>query len=262
MGLPPRPGARRQGLRPGEARPDERDPRPLVVGADRSSAARPRTRATPRSSPTTAPTSRRTEYLEPLLRRRDLLDLLDDRTPGRLRPRPVHLPGRTATATSGCINGEKWFASNYPFAEFLIVMVITNPDVPVYKGSSMILVPKRHRRAGDRARRRPGRRAHRRRATTATCASPTAGCRPRTCSATRARASRSPRPGSGGGRVHHGMRSVGVAQRALDMMCERALSRRDEGLADRREAGHPALGRRLVDPDPAVPAPGAAHAPG
>jgi acyl-CoA dehydrogenase len=30
----------------------------------------------------------------------------------------------------------------------------------------------------------------------------------------------------GGGRVHHAMRTVGVAQRALDMLCERALSRR------------------------------------
>ena len=34
------------------------------------------------------------------------------------------------------INGEKWFASNYPRAEFLIVMLITNPDVSVYRGSS------------------------------------------------------------------------------------------------------------------------------
>ena len=38
------------------------------------------------------------------------------------------------------INGEKWFASNFRFATFAIVMVITDPDVPVYRGSSMILV--------------------------------------------------------------------------------------------------------------------------
>ncbi|MCW2721461.1 acyl-CoA dehydrogenase family protein, partial [Pseudonocardia sp.] len=38
----------------------------------------------------------------------------------------------------------------------------------------------------------------------------------------------------GGGRVHHAMRTVGLAQQALDMMAERALSRRTRGrvLAD------------------------------
>src|SRR6266545_8357018 len=29
----------------------------------------------------------------------------------------------------------------------------------------------------------------------------------------------------GGGRIHHAMRTVAVCQKALDMMCERALSR-------------------------------------
>ena len=33
----------------------------------------------------------------------------------------------------------------------------------------------------------------------------------------------------GGGRVHHSMRAVGTAQWAMDMMCERALSRRAQG---------------------------------
>jgi len=40
----------------------------------------------------------------------------------------------------------------------------------------------------------------------------------------------------GGGRVHHAMRTVGVCQKALDMMCERALSRETKGslLADKQ----------------------------
>ena len=33
----------------------------------------------------------------------------------------------------------------------------------------------------------------------------------------------------GGGRIHHAMRTIGLAQRALDMMCERALSRETQG---------------------------------
>ena len=31
------------------------------------------------------------------------------------------------------INGEKWFASNFKYARFMIVMLITNPDVSVYR---------------------------------------------------------------------------------------------------------------------------------
>jgi acyl-CoA dehydrogenase len=40
----------------------------------------------------------------------------------------------------------------------------------------------------------------------------------------------------GGGRIHHAMRTIGLAQRALDMMCERALSRETQGsiLADKQ----------------------------
>ena len=40
----------------------------------------------------------------------------------------------------------------------------------------------------------------------------------------------------GGGRVHHAMRSVGLAGKALDMMCERVLSRQTQGslLADKQ----------------------------
>ena len=39
------------------------------------------------------------------------------------------------------INGTKWFTSNGSAADFLIVMVVTNPDVHPYQGCSMIVVP-------------------------------------------------------------------------------------------------------------------------
>ena len=40
----------------------------------------------------------------------------------------------------------------------------------------------------------------------------------------------------GGGRIHHAMRTIGLAQKAFDMMCERALSRETQGslLADKQ----------------------------
>jgi acyl-CoA dehydrogenase len=40
----------------------------------------------------------------------------------------------------------------------------------------------------------------------------------------------------GGGRIHHAMRTIGLAGKALDMMCERALSRQTQGsrLADKQ----------------------------
>lgn len=40
----------------------------------------------------------------------------------------------------------------------------------------------------------------------------------------------------GGGRIHHAMRTIGLAQKAIDMMCERALSRETAGsrLADKQ----------------------------
>src|SRR5437763_8726523 len=40
----------------------------------------------------------------------------------------------------------------------------------------------------------------------------------------------------GGGRIHHAMRTVGMCQKAFDMMCERALSRETQGslLADKQ----------------------------
>jgi acyl-CoA dehydrogenase len=51
---------------------------------------------------------------------------------------------RTSAVLDGeeyVINGHKWFTSNASVSNFLIVMVVTNPDVHPYKGCSMIIVP-------------------------------------------------------------------------------------------------------------------------
>ena len=137
------------------------------------------------------------------------------------------------------LNGEKWFASNFPHAEFLIVMVITNPDVPVYKGSSMMLVPKDTpgmevvrlvglpgEPIGE------GMHAYLRFNDARIPADSLMGDEGAGFKIAQTRL--------GGGRVHHAMRSVGVAQRAFDMMCERALSRHTKGslLAQKQSVEH------------------------
>ena len=63
----------------------------------------------------------------------------------------------------------------------------------------------------------------------------------------------------GGGRIHHAMRTIGMCQRAFDMMCERALSREVSGWPAGREAVRAGLHRRLLRPAPAVPALRAQH---
>ncbi len=132
------------------------------------------------------------------------------------------------------INGHKWFTSGGSGADFLIAMVVTNPDVHPYQGSSMIVVPTdtpgleivrdvpnmHHPYPGQFARHPMGH------------------------SEVIYRDVRVPaenligNPGDGfvlaqkrlgPGRIHHAMRWIGQSQRALDMMCERALSRYAHG---------------------------------
>ena len=137
------------------------------------------------------------------------------------------------------INGEKWFASNYPRAEFLIVMLITNPDVSVYRGSSMMLVP--HDAPGLELVRNVGvggeRRGHGGHSYLRfnECRVPIENLMGEEGAGFKIAQTR-----LGGGRVHHAMRSVGTAKKAFDMMCERALSRETKGslLAEKQAVQH------------------------
>src|SRR4051812_37408672 len=133
------------------------------------------------------------------------------------------------------IDGEKWFASNYPYAAFVIAMVITNPDVPVHKGSSMFIIP-----AGT-----PGMEMVR--------GSGMSGepigegmhgyLRFTDCRVPAENLLGEPGTGFaiaqtrlGGGRLHHAMRTVGQCKRAVEMMTERIASRTTRGgpLADQQ----------------------------
>jgi acyl-CoA dehydrogenase len=135
------------------------------------------------------------------------------------------------------IDGEKWFTSNARFAEFIIVMAVTDTEARPHERMSMFVVPTET--PGIEIKRNVATMAERddlgegthayirynqvRVPTDALLGGPGEGFR-----VAQARL--------GGGRVHHAMRTVGKCRRALDMMCERALSRRtqDERLADKQ----------------------------
>jgi acyl-CoA dehydrogenase len=133
------------------------------------------------------------------------------------------------------INGRKFFSSNANTAAFLIVMVVTNPDVSAYQGMSMFLVPTdtpgvviernvglygepegegNHALIHYQDARVPG--------------DALLGGEGQAFAIAQTRL--------GGGRIHHAMRTIGLAGKALDAMCERALSRSTQGsrLADKQ----------------------------
>lgn len=122
------------------------------------------------------------------------------------------------------IHGEKFFSSNMRYADFAIVMVITNPDVPVYQGASMFLVPTdapgleilRHTGVG-REPEGTGNHPHVRYNGVRVPGDALLGGE--------GQAFRIAQTRLGGGRLHHAMRTVGAAQKCFDMMLERAVSR-------------------------------------
>ena len=126
------------------------------------------------------------------------------------------------------IDGEKWFSSNLRYAEFAIVMAVTDPDVPVYQGTSMFLVPTSTpgvniiRNVGLGAENEgEGSHAYVRYDHVRVPAENLLGGEGQAFVIAQTRL--------GGGRVHHAMRTIGTCQRAFDMMCQRALSRVTQG---------------------------------
>ena len=128
------------------------------------------------------------------------------------------------------IEGEKWFSSNARYAAFLIVMVVTNPENPPHSRMSMLIVPTdtpgvefiRHSQTmGDSHGQDDGIHAYIRYNQVRVPLDAMLGGPGEGFKVAQARL--------GGGRVHHAMRTVGKCQRAIDMMLERAVSRRTQG---------------------------------
>lgn len=164
-------------------------------------------------------------YLEPLLDNRIVSCFSMTEPQGGADP----LVFKTSAVPDGdewVISGEKWFSSNARFAEFLIVMAVTDPDASPYRRMSMFIVP----------RQTPGveiirnlsffgepeaTHAYMRYNDVRVPAENMLGGRGDAFVVAQVRL--------GGGRLHHAMRTIAQAKRALEMMCERALSRETKG---------------------------------
>jgi acyl-CoA dehydrogenase len=126
------------------------------------------------------------------------------------------------------INGRKYFSSNASTASFLIVMVVTNPEISPYQGMSMFLVPtdtpgvKIERNVGLWG--EPINQGHHALIHYDNVRVPDSALLGGEGQAFAIAQTR-----LGGGRIHHAMRTIGQSQRAIDMMCERALSREVSG---------------------------------
>ncbi len=133
------------------------------------------------------------------------------------------------------IDGEKWFSSSLRWAKFVIVMVVTNPDVPIYQGASMFLVPTDTPgleiiRNTGMAYEPPGHGGH------AYVRYNKVRVPKENLLGGAGQAFKIAQTRLGGGRLHHAMRTVGAVARLLDMMAERAISRETKGsrLADKQ----------------------------
>ena len=126
------------------------------------------------------------------------------------------------------INGWKFFSSNARTASFLIVMVVTNPEVSAYQGMSMFLVPTDT--PGVKIVRNFGLHGeHEGDGSHALIHYDNVRVPSEALLGGEGQAFVIAQTRLGGGRIHHAMRTIGLARTALDMMCERALSRETQG---------------------------------
>lgn len=136
---------------------------------------------------------------------------------------------------SWVINGEKWFSSHALFAEFLIVLAVTEPEAPPHERMSMFVVPA-DTPGVERVRdvsvwgheEAVGTHQYLRYNDVRVPAENLLGQRGEGFTVAQTRL--------GGGRIHHAMRTVGLVQRAFELMKRRAVSRTTKGarLADKQ----------------------------
>jgi acyl-CoA dehydrogenase len=173
------------------------------------------------------------EHATPVQRERWLVPLLDGEIrscysmtePDRPGSDPTSLAcAATLEGDEWVINGRKWWTTNALGAAVAIVMAVTDPDAAGHKRATMILVPTDT----------PGFNLVRPQSNMGHTAGPGhweisyEDCRvPVELSTLGARQAgfKVAQDRLGPGRIHHCMRLIGVAERALELMCERAKTR-------------------------------------
>lgn len=146
--------------------------------------------------------------------------------PGRAGSNPTWMDTKAVLdGDEWVIDGHKWFTTAADGADFAIVMAVTEPEGPPHARASMILVPtdtpgfdhvRRISIMGDEG---SGWASH--------SEIKYEGCRvpKENIIGGRGQGFLIAQKRLGPGRIHHCMRWVGIAERALDMMCKRAVSR-------------------------------------
>jgi len=127
------------------------------------------------------------------------------------------------------LTGEKWFASNARLAAFFIVMAVTDPEAAPYRRMSMFILPAdapgieivRNVHLARPGAEEDGGHGYLRLHGVRVPLDHLLGGEGDGFVVAQTRL--------GGGRIHHAMRTIGQARRALDLMCRRALSRRTQG---------------------------------
>ena len=126
------------------------------------------------------------------------------------------------------INGHKWFTSSEEGASFSIVMAITNPEAAAHQRASMIIVPS-GTKGFNHVRKIPvmgeagGGWASHSEVRYENCRVPITNRISDEGAGFKLAQER-----LGPGRIHHCMRWIGIAEKALDLMCRRAVSREIE----------------------------------
>jgi acyl-CoA dehydrogenase len=125
---------------------------------------------------------------------------------------------------SWLINGEKWFSSNARHASFFIVMAVTNPEARTRDKMSLFIVPAetpgieivRNVGVGGESSEHASH-GYVRYTDVRVPLDHVLGGEGQAFAIAQTRL--------GGGRIHHAMRTIALARKAFDMMCERAVSR-------------------------------------
>lgn len=173
----------------------------------------------------------REQYLRPLLAG-DLKSAFSMTEPGAGADPTLIATAAVKDGEEWVINGHKWFTSNGSVADFLIVMCVTNPDVHPYAGCSMIIVDAdtpgveilRDISTMEDPTPHFGKYGGHSEIVYRDVRVPVGNLVGREGDGFRLAQMR-----LGPGRIHHCMRWLGQSQRAFDMLCERAVSRKAHG---------------------------------